>query len=111
MYDTSDDMITFTLMSKKEKQIWIDELRSGKHRKIKGCTAEHGGYCALGVLEYCVPNGKTLYDSTSYIDFLLKENPEVEVNLFDIIVKLNDDENKPFIEIADWIEINLPTKD
>ena len=94
------------VITSEQKSMWLKELRSGNYTKIKHCMHyQYGEYCALGVLEYCVPNGKTLYDDCCNI--YVKDGRY----LFNAITELNDNTEMTFPEIADWIEVNLPTKD
>ncbi|MDO9068607.1 MAG: hypothetical protein Q7W05_09135 [Deltaproteobacteria bacterium] len=82
------------------KKKWVAALRSGEYRQGKHMLLDSNtnSYCCLGVL--CVAAGKEP-DSEEYawLDRVTGD--------YGLLVKLNDDEDMPFPEIADYIEANL----
>lgn len=90
------------------KENWIKALRSGEYSKAIGAYCDVGQgencYCALGLL--MVSNKIEWRDALSVLPEL---GIPIEGNLgiFDVIISMNDYENKSFEEIADWIEQNL----
>lgn len=100
------------------KQKWIDALRSGKYKQGKSyLKTKDGKYCCLGVLCEIVgvphtPDGRGFKfyfeDANRSSDALPHPGfcglkPEAQNDL----TFMNDEENKSFNEIADWIEANL----
>lgn len=107
------------------KAKWIAALRSGEYKQCKMslCKAEPDGlktYCCIGV-GYLVAKGIDPTDSVSgyihphsmdidgvpslLIGGVGGSNAGGEVRLR--LVRMNDEENKSFLEIADYIEENL----
>lgn len=82
------------------KQNWLYELRSGRREQVRGSlsmpTSQGLGYCCLGVL--CRAMSKT-----EEYHWLSTKRSE----LFQKLVKMNDDECKSFKEIADYLEETL----
>jgi hypothetical protein len=84
------------------KAKWVKALRSGKYRQGKQVLLNEDGeersYCCLGVL--CAVAFKEL-DAGSYT-WLNRVTRD-----YSPFVRMNDDEDKTFPEIADYIERNL----
>lgn len=85
-------------MDKKAKTAWVEALRSGKYRKIKGTTGCGKNRCALGV---AAAEGLTKVVFGAYVPktFLHSEAA--------MTVGRMNDTGKSFKRIADWIEENL----
>lgn len=91
-------------MDARTKEKWVAALRSGKFKQYRGglsnCAekAEDEELCCLGVLWHVVyrPNNINKLWQDSF-DPLIKTT----------LIKMNDDEEKSFIEIASWIETNI----
>lgn len=90
-------------MTKKDKVKWIKALRSGEYKQARGILhdEEDNSYCCLGVarkIGLCRAS-PIMPDKVSY-NFLDSDTQ-------DDLISLNDDENKSFKKIADYIEKNL----
>ena len=93
------------------KKQWIEALRSGKYQQGRiYLRSSHNNsskprHCCLGVLADI--KGWEVRQSQSVLRPIQLEavglNPENQGNL----IRMNDDEDKDFVEIADWIEENL----
>jgi len=104
------------------KTKWIEALRSKKYRQIQGSlreetSAKRYGYCCLGVL--CHTMGAKWKNGDPLLADLSMQHPEEAYLSFEALriaglnddtqrklARMNDDE-KPFVEIADYIETNL----
>jgi hypothetical protein len=117
-------------VNKQLRDEWVKALRSGKYDQTTETLEKDGAYCCLGVL--CVVAGQDIPDDANDLDsyeYESGEDDEDEILLFDMrpfrdqcglgtapdslqnkLVKMNDDENKTFAEIADWIEQNVPAE-
>jgi hypothetical protein len=103
-------------MNKQLKSAWIKALRSGEYEQGKRqMETKHGSLCCLAVLcrvakvEY--PRDAFDLDNEKLQEFrdecCLGDNfCGIQAQLID----LNDDQNKSFPEIADWIEANVPVQ-
>ena len=100
------------------KQQWIEALRSGNYLQGKNWLADDMGtnvyYCCLGVLCEIAELDKYIEGSVVYYDGRDQTPPQwltFDVGLTQVqvssLVYMNDDENKTFEEIADWIEENV----
>lgn len=115
---------------------WVEALRSGKYKQTHGRLKRRifvrdnqfeVAYCALGVLCHILADGTEIQE-TEY-DFLVKDsNPhypmsacltylpkwitdQLNIDQY-FIVRVNDDQCKPFNKIADVIEaVYLPKKE
>ncbi len=111
-------------MNKVYKKLWIDALRSDKYKQGKGDLRIGDSFCCLGVL--CdiyrkkqkkkgvgwvnlsqfrtdlsgITSKSTLPDS-------LAEKLGIELSTESILMGMNDEDDKSFKEIADYIEGNL----
>jgi hypothetical protein len=114
------------------KAKWVEALRSGKYGKGQGRLHDErdGTYCCLGVL--CKVLGADFDDATDEEKFLeydhvpvlngrvlshrddeeLEEAFCVEIGLPDqgTLIAMNDDQEKSFAEIADYIEREIPVE-
>lgn len=102
-------------MNQEIKQKWVEALRSGKYEQ--GTTQLYwpstNRYCCLGVLS-CVMDMKLTSDggslmgsvgqSIGYTSFATAGLSEPDI---EFLWKMNDREEKSFLEIADFIEQNL----
>lgn len=112
-------------MNPEVKQKWVDALRSGKYNQIKTNLKSKIGFCALGVLVDLFLLEKNL-DWKLYIDHSEFNGNDSHLhnrvitwndivtwanvdNNFDVytVSCMNDDRQKTFHEIADYIEENL----
>lgn len=78
-------------MNQKIKKKWIEALRSGKYKQGKTLLRSANKFCCLGVLCDIIKN-------------------EIGINWFmniDGVYSINDNRNKTFSEIVDYIEENL----
>lgn len=123
-------------MKSEIKKIWIEALRSGKYKQGKSYLRSRDSsdgidtYCCLGVLVDCYlqanpKDGRwaiNINDSVFYVAGMnsswdtgyLPQNPKFKQWTGELkhkkeyqLVKLNDDANFNFAQIADWIEENL----
>ena len=106
-------------MNKSLKDKWVAALRSGRYRQSKEYLyVPNHGYCCLGVLCDIVDDSKWVDNAHTEYDFGDKvkcqyptKNWLDKVGLLDYTAEyltiLNDNNNKTFTEIADWIETNL----
>ena len=92
---------------------WLAALRSGKYPQSSGYLKRDTGYCCLGV--GCVINGieESLlfykgYPTIGWLpdDTLIYINDGQDIHLEATLANMNDS-GKTFLEIADWIEINV----
>lgn len=99
-------------MKKAIKEAWLSALRSGEYKQCQNHLSkptdtqlENGkSFCCIGVLG-------VLDGAKGYLD---THDVVVRCNLHeykDQLIKMNDDEDKDFVEIADWIEQNVKTED
>lgn len=92
------------------KEKWLAALRSGEYEQCKEALHKDGGHCCLGVAEIVL--GINSIDETGLI-LKGKNIPEAikgasfENKTVGTLTRMNDIENKSFLEIADWIEANL----
>jgi len=100
------------------KEEWVAALRSGKYTQGKGYLNNQGLFCCLGVL--CEISGVPKKPSTISSRFSYNTKEEsfsttgindkmfpliFEGNLIkDLLIHMNDDLDKSFNEIADYIE-------
>lgn len=116
------------MLTKQQKQDWINALRSGRYKQGKGVLCinddllKEKKYCCLGVL--CDLNGIKFYPhpekkknapfyiKDSFGDFAEYSFP-VEDLLLDEAAELAtmNDRGVSFNDIADWIERNIKTLD
>jgi hypothetical protein len=116
-------------MDPKVKKAWVKALRSGKYAQGKNTLARrkpHGKtqYCCLGVL--CdvtgVPRkgdtflrgasityvfGQGVDQNEAFVPYSIGEKLGLPRKTQDVLALMNDDENKNFNEIADYIEKEL----
>ena len=107
-------------MDKTIKDTWVAELRSEKYKQGKARlhNIEHDTYCCLGVL--CKTqnieevSGKFNFEDDEYKSTRVASLPKEychKINLTENqmieLIRLNDDGNKSFEEIATYIEENL----
>ncbi len=102
-------------VDKKLKAKWVTALRSGKYTQGKGVLKDcNGSYCCLGVL--CHVAGKRIPAHTMNLDNSpslrklrdsLSLGVEIDGNKQCELTVMNDDKNRSFKQIADWIEKNV----
>ena len=89
-------------MDKNFKTKWVEALRSGKYNKGIGNLYQDGRYCCIGV-------AYLLFDPAFNI-CVTSEAAKIiglEPNERDVLVDMNDYQDKSFAEIADYIEQSL----
>jgi len=98
------------------KKKWIRALRSGDFEQTTGVLAYCGKYCCLGVL--CEISGKLPFrnehvfpDTKSVANNKIPKKGLVLVMLDpkdqQTLIRLNDDKQYTFNQIADWIKENI----
>jgi len=93
------------------KAKWIEALRSGKYKQTTHYLKDDQGFCCLGVL--CDIQGAD-FDAirTEFGTLSLSSSPQKYLGGLGMmaprLTTLNDD-GKSFAEIADYIEMNIPT--
>lgn len=87
-------------MDAKLKAEWVKALRSGEYEQCNGSLTSRGKYCCLGVLNR-VAKRRMNYDFARVAE--IGFGPQTE----NVLVSMNDKQNKSFPEIADYIEANL----
>ena len=107
-------------MLQEYKQPWINALRNGKYRQGKGklFVSDLGGnlgkdetkYCCLGVLADIL--GMTEEEAAQDLEKsgtynALIDKCEITSDQESNLITLNDNENRSFSEIADYIETHL----
>lgn len=109
-------------MKKELKDKWIAALRSGEYKQGKArLKTDDGGYCCLGVLaDICKLDLDHELSGNFYVSIGTEGYPEELQGNFGLprqLAAMNDgvyDETNPvskqhsFLEIADWIENNIP---
>jgi hypothetical protein len=101
-------------MNTELKQKWVEALRSGEYRQIRGRLNDYdNGYCCLGVLckvagyevigTNILENEKIVVENYIAIDNLIKDD-SYDVSYF---IQLNDNNRYTFDEIAEYVEKNL----
>jgi hypothetical protein len=105
---------------------WMNKLRSGDYKQGKGYLFNKDNFCCLGVAGVVCGVDASDMDNvcaiSSIFEFHEKDNPDdplpkgvenvpdiltLEDGLTSILINMNDDEDKSFEEIADWIEENV----
>lgn len=117
-------------LPKKIKARWLKDLRSGKFEQTRGQLCDLSGYCCLGVLatqwyttrdNSPIRRGVSLFGGDSRFNKVPKSvvaalsQPPVRekvrkrefTDLQQVLMKLNDDDQKTFKQIADFIEKRL----
>ena len=81
------------------KQKWVEALRSGKYKQHHGSLFNQSrtAHCCLGVLRDVTGS------SECWNEFLRESVGEHKRTL----IRMNDEQDKSFAEIADYIEQNL----
>lgn len=105
-------------MNPEIKKQWVDALRSGEYMQTQGTLKNHKGYCCLGVLtdlylkehnekwEQCGTHYSYEGDDCNLspiIQVWSGLNTWIESDL----ITMNDEEEKTFQEIAEYIKENL----
>lgn len=104
------------------KARWIEALRSGKYEQGKRALHPYGSkFCCLGVLCDVVDPSKWEGEEYNGAVGYLPGDLQDEVRLLDReqthLINMNDGNpangiaGKPFSEIADWIERNIPAEE
>lgn len=104
-------------MTRAERDAWVAALRSGKYRQGQDRLRSESGFCCLGVLcDIKNPEGWRASPITGgwfhgrefmFPDPCVSDIPESIQNQ---VARLNDN-GKSFLEIANWIEANVPVTD
>lgn len=107
------------MMNTEAKKLWVEALRSGEYKQTKHLLHDDEGYCCLGVLcEVTRSNTKVPVDydvSTNRITGYSLWDDQTDVSEWSEIPRdtqwylagMNDDKDKTFAEIADYIEEHL----
>ena len=113
------------------KQLWVENLEAGEYKQTQKCLKDEEGYCCLGVLDdlyinktqlgiwkeiadksYIFQDNTQSQESTltdTVIDWAFKDL-ENSVEIYDTLgelIRLNDECNSSFKEIASYIKENL----
>lgn len=94
-------------LAKAVKAKWLNALRSGKYQQGKEeLGSAKKGYCCMGV--FCVAN-RIRFKSTDTGNLT---GPKKLLNAMskktrNVLWQMNDEDEKSFAQIADWIEVNL----
>lgn len=118
-------------MTPENKKIWVDALRSGKFKQGHGKLCRYIGpgdgyeYCCLGVAAEVLYDGEWVrstqdtlrygfgdigdsdYLNTTSLIASIKEEIGLDYGAESLLIQLNDNRGKNFLQIADWIEANL----
>jgi len=104
-------------MTPKNKQTWIDALKSGEYTKAKKYLCRNDRYCSLGVgidvlldtwwvSDTEAPNGAWIPYGFSNFNALSDELNISHRNIAKLI-QMNDNKNWSFLKIADYIKEHL----
>lgn len=82
------------------KRKWVEALRGGKYKQHHHALAnpDRSAHCCLGVLSVAVV-GRLTYPDDDVFGLTERQRSQ--------LIRMNDDDRKPFAEIADYIEANL----
>lgn len=112
-------------MNPEYKAMWVAALRSGEYKQSTCSLQDENGFCCLGVMsdivkdEICAEWNNFEYvwkdEKTNEWTNEMSELPSVVQELIrfpsskyeQILINMNDSEDKTFSEIADYIEENL----
>lgn len=98
-------------LPKEYKEKWIEGLKKGYEQSCHMLhNSDNGGYCAIGVaLVHCSNIHPHEIRDVPNLNELLMEKYKVPIkmDLCDMIMELNDNDQKEFHEIAEWIESNV----
>lgn len=110
-------------MKRELKQKWVDALRSGQYQQCTTRLNDGVGFCCLGVLldvvdpewieldhKFGTARGTMLCESFASEHGLDTGSFDEDREIQHQLAYLNDDEQKSFSEIADWIEANVPVE-
>lgn len=97
------------------KAKWVAALRSGEYKQGRMSLRNRDGYCCLGVA--CLVAGVDDTEIEEYDEFIVSRHAARRPVLHPLmgdgeypipanLSKMNDSENKTFIDIADYIEQN-----
>lgn len=90
---------------RKNRQKWLEALRSGKYRKIRGIMYHDGQHCALGVLADVAKPWYQIWRSNNMVQ--TARLAQVDMTY---VWNLNDGEQLSFEEIADRLEHKFSTE-
>lgn len=97
-------------MNEEVKNKWITELRSGKYSQAIKTLKDGDCYCPLGILclIYFKEHGGDFKEipPTSYIPQHISKWAKLNILKQDDIMKMNDEQNLSFEQIADFIQKN-----
>ena len=106
-------------MKKRAKEKWIAALRGGEYKQTVGQLKDEDRYCCLGVLCDLYSKAKRKKWSLEGIyGSILGHSSDLPEEVFEwagqdirshqeTLISMNDDENKTFTTIANYIEKNL----
>ena len=96
-------------MNKAIKEKWLAALRSGEHRQcqysLRAVDDGQVGYCALGVLVKILNKNDRRWRRLSMDS--IRKRTGLTTEQYQYVVDLNDHYDKPFPEIADYVEREL----
>jgi hypothetical protein len=114
-------------VNKELEDAWVEALRSGEYEQGTGCLkSTEGQYCCLGVLgEVLAKTGEARFISRDICSLLegpvengavagarsaiklpaeLRDKIGLTIYAQEELIRMNDNEHKNFVEIANWIE-------
>lgn len=102
------------------KSKWVAALRSGEYKQARRKLCAEGGFCCLGVLLDVSDAGEWIgeefrlfgnyngrYNLDMELDYTARDLLGVPGKAESVLIAMNDDENKSFAEIADFVETHL----
>lgn len=94
-------------MKNEFKTNWIIALRSGDYTQFHGSIGIDNNLCCIGV------GGAVAHLSQSFGWYTDEVAEAIGLHEFEQmeLIRLNDELRAPFTSIADWIEINIETRD
>lgn len=102
--------------------LWIAALRSGKYKQTRKVLRDNEGFCCLGVLcDLSRKDGGPKWNEGGWGDYIFKDEieglPVIMSKFMQIsreeettLMRMNDDDEASFKEIADYIEKELKPK-
>lgn len=109
-------------MKKAVVEAWLSGLRSGKYKQVNG-SVNNGVYNYLGLNDtyimrkapdaFCCIGVGAVCNGMNVEDMRITNHASAFIGLKDCsaweteLIGMNDQENKSFAEIADWIEANI----
>lgn len=98
-------MSEYTKLDEPTKESWCQALRSGRYKQGKHLLQTPNGYCCLGVLAN--EAGMLIDERCEGSLHSTRDTFQVDADASALLMAMNDQQDKSFDEIADWIEENL----